>query len=360
MSTVQCVKDLEIKPIMVICWLLSLATLIGCLAKDSLGPAVTPSKEHIDSIVRLDPAMDDLIPVGTVIEKVVGGFEFTEGPVWLPSADNRLFFSDIPGNKLYSWSATSGLTTVLDPVVEPEHATSSHMIGSNGLAISPAGKLILCEHGNRRVSQLELNGDRTTLASHYLGQRLNSPNDIVFHSSGAAFFTDPPYGLEHGDQDPVKELTHNSVYRLDPNGTLTRLTSAQSRPNGLAFSPDERTLFVSNSGWPEDALLMRYPVLDDLSLGEGSLFFDTAPLIGQKYTGTPDGLKLDQSGNIYTTGPGGILILDPEGRHLGTIKTDEVAANLGWGDDGSTLYITANTSLYKIKTHAVGLNYRKK
>jgi gluconolactonase len=132
-------KDLKIKTITVVYCLLSLATLIGCQAKDSLGPAVTPSKEHIDSIVRFDPAMDDLIPVGTVIEKVVGGFEFTEGPVWLPSIDNRLFFSDIPGNKLYSWSATSGLTTVLDPVVEPEHATSSRMIGSNGLAISPEG-----------------------------------------------------------------------------------------------------------------------------------------------------------------------------------------------------------------------------
>ena len=206
---------------------------------------------------------------------------------------------------------------------------------------------------------MEDDGNRTTLADRFDGKRLNSPNDIVFHSSGAAFFTDPPYGLEGQDGDPAKELAHNGIYRLDPDGTLSLLAAAQARPNGLAFSPDERTLYVSNSGWPKDALLMQYPVLDELTLGEPTLFFDTGELIGDTYNGTPDGLKLDQSGNIYTTGPGGVLVLSPEGKHLGTIELNEVAANVGWGDDGKTLYIAATTGLYRIRLSTDGLNYRK-
>ncbi|MGI9272999.1 MAG: SMP-30/gluconolactonase/LRE family protein, partial [Woeseiaceae bacterium] len=284
-------------------------------------------------------------------------FEFVEGPVWMPGSDDQLYFSDIPANKLYSWSENSGLHTILDEVM-PGGADATGMSGSNGLALDADGRLILCEHGNRRVARLEDDGSRTTLADQFDGKRLNSPNDIVFHSSGAAFFTDPPYGLEKGDKDPAKELTHNGIYRLDPDGTLTLLSTAMRRPNGLAFSPDEQTLYVSNSGWPKDALLMKFPVADDLTLGEGSLFFDTAALIGEEYTGTPDGLKLDQSGNVYTTGPDGVLVIDSQGTHLGTILTDEVAANVGWGDDGSTLYITATSSVYRIRLSTDGLNYR--
>lgn len=317
-----------------------------------------PEIQVTDSILRLDPALDTLVPTDAVVEKVAGGFEFIEGPVWMPGTDERLFFSDIPANKLYSWSEKGGLETVLDPVML-EHDGTGGMDGSNGLAIDADGLLVLCEHGDRRVARLEDDGSRTTLADRFDGKRLNSPNDIVFHSSGAAFFTDPPYGLKGGDKNPAKELPYNGIYRLDPNGIVTLLTTAQARPNGLAFSPDEGTLYVSNSGWPKDALLMKYPVSDELTLGDGTLFFDTGPLIGDDYSGTPDGLKLDQAGNIYTTGPDGILVIDPQGKHLGTILTDEVAANIGWGDDGRTLYITATTSLYRIKLSTDGLNYRK-
>lgn len=317
-----------------------------------------PNIESAGSIVRLDPTLDVLVPTDAAVEKVAGGFEFVEGPVWMPGPEGRLIFSDIPGNKTYSWSEIGGLQVLLNPVT-PDDSESGAVGGSNGLALDANGRLVLCEHGNRRVARLEADGSRTTLADHFDGKRLNSPNDIVFHSSGVAFFTDPPYGLEKQDKDPAKELTHNGIYRLDLDGTVTLLASEQARPNGLAFSPDESTLYVSNSGWPKDALLMRYPVLDDLTLGDATLFFDTSGLIGDTFNGTPDGLKLDQSGNIYTTGPGGILVLNPQGKHLGTIELNEVAANVGWGDDGKTLYITATTSIYRIKLSTDGLNYRK-
>ncbi|MEL7187174.1 MAG: SMP-30/gluconolactonase/LRE family protein [Pseudomonadota bacterium] len=312
-----------------------------------------------DSIVRLDPGLDALVPADAAIEKLAGDLQFIEGPVWVPGTEDRLFFSDIPGNTLYSWSEANGVQVVLRPI-KPDDADTGAVGGSNGLTLDLDGQLILCEHGNRRVARLQDDGSRTTLADRYDGKRLNSPNDIVVHSSGAMFFTDPPYGLEGQDDDPAKELTFSGIYRLDADGELTLLSSAMKRPNGLAFSPDERTLYVSNSGWPKDALLMRFPVHDDLTLGEPSLFFDTAHLIGDKYTGTPDGFKVDEAGNVYTTGPDGVLVISPAGKHLGTIKTPEVAANVGWGDDGSTLYITATTGLYRIKLTTQGLNYRSK
>ncbi|MGI9221614.1 MAG: SMP-30/gluconolactonase/LRE family protein [Woeseiaceae bacterium] len=308
--------------------------------------------------MRLDPALDDLVPADAAVEKVVDGFRFTEGPVWMPGPDARLYFSDIPGNKLYSWSEVHGLQTILDPVYADPSAADG-MIGSNGLGIDAKGRLILCEHGYRSVTRLEADNSRTTLAANFDGQRLNSPNDIVFHSSGAAFFTDPPYGLAEEDDDPAKELEFNGIFRLDTDGTLTLLEKSMSRPNGVALSPDENTLYVSNSGWPQDALLMRFPVKDDLTLGEGILFFDTGHLIGKSYNGTPDGFKIDRAGNIFTTGPDGVLVIDASGKHLGTIVMPEVAANVGWGDDGKTLYITATKGLYRIRLNTDGLNYRK-
>ena len=316
------------------------------------------NKNNVDPVSRLDPALDDLVPAGAVLEKVVDGFEFTEGPVWMPGTDARLYFSDIPGNKTYSWTDAGGLSTIIDPVFADD-ADEGTFIGSNGLGIDASGKLILCEHGNRVVSRLEDDGSRTTLADNFKGKRLNSPNDIVYHSSGTAFFTDPPYGLPKLDDDPAKELDFNGIYRLDTDGTLSLLHSEMALPNGVALSPDERSLYVSNSDWPKNAILMRFPVLDDLTLGEGSLFFDTGHLMGDSYNGTPDGFKVDRAGNVFTTGPDGVLVIDKHGKHLGTIVMPEVAANVGWGDDGKTLYITATTSLYRIRLSTDGLNYRK-
>ncbi|MCZ6640888.1 MAG: SMP-30/gluconolactonase/LRE family protein, partial [Gammaproteobacteria bacterium] len=294
---------------------------------------------------------DQLVPSEAVVEKVADGFQFIEGPVWM---SGKLLFSDIPANTVFSWSQANGAEVFLQPVL-PDDSTSGGTGGSNGLALDPAGRLILCEHGNRRIARMEEDGSRTTLADTYAEGRLNSPNDIVFHSTGAAFFTDPPYGLPGQDDSSAKEQPHNGVYRLDVDGTVTLLATGQTRPNGIGLSPDERTLYVANSDGAPNRLWMSYPVLDDLTLGEGTVFFDASAM---EVPGAPDGLTLDQSGNLYATGPGGVMVFSAEGKHLGTIVTDELPANAGWGDDGKTLYITARTSLYRIKLNATGLVYR--
>ena len=251
---------------------------------------------------------------------------------------------------MYQWSAGEGTKIFLRPVLL-EGSVSGGVGGSNGLILDPQGRLVLCEHGNRRIARLNADGSLTTLADRYDGKRLNSPNDIVFHSSGAAFFTDPPYGLEGGDDSPAKELLHNGVYRLDADGTVTLLSADQTRPNGIGLSPDERTLYVANSDDPPRRLWMSYPVLDDLTLGEGTVFLDANHL---SETGLPDGLTLDRNGNVGATGPGGVLVISPEGKHLSTIAPNERPANAGWGDDGSTLYMSAHSSLYRIRLHASG------
>lgn len=320
----------------------------GCEAETQME---VPGVEVAGSIVRLDPAFDQLVPSDAVVEKVASGFQFIEGPVWM---SGRLLFSDIPANTIFSWSEIDGANVFLQPVL-PDNSTSGGTGGSNGLALDPEGRLIICEHGNRRIARMENDGSRTTLADSYHEGRLNSPNDIVFHSTGAAFFTDPPYGLPGQDDSSAKEQPHNGVYRLDVDGTVTLLAAGQTRPNGIGLSPDERTLYVANSDGAPNRLWMSYPVLDDLSLGEGRVFFDASAM---EQPGAPDGLTLDQSGNLYATGPGGVMVFSAEGRHLGTIATNELPANAGWGDDGKTLYITARTSLYRIKLNATGLVYR--
>ena len=302
-------------------------------------------------VIRFDQSVDAIVPVDAVVEKVAGGFTFTEGPVWLPGNPSRLLFSDIPENVVYSWSEGEGLQVHLQPVT-PGDSDAGGVGGSNGLALDREGRLILCEHGNRRIARTGADGARISLADRYGGKRLNSPNDIVIHSSGAAFFTDPPYGLEGQDASEAKEQSHNGVYRLDPDGTVTLLVTELTRPNGIALSPDEGTLYVANSDRAQDPIWMSYPVLGDLSLGDGVIFFNAS---GIQEPGAPDGMAVDQSGNIYATGPGGILIISPVGDHLGTIALSEIPANVGWGDDGSTLYITARTGIYRIRLTTPGL-----
>jgi gluconolactonase len=326
-----------------------LSVVTGCGATEPVADQ-SLEMETAGVVERLHPALDRLVPADAVIEKVAGGFVFIEGPVWIPGPPGHLLFSDIPGNTVYQWSTGEGTKVFLRPVL-PEGSVSGGVGGSNGLTLDPQGRLILCEHGNRRIARLNADGSRTTLADRYDDKRLNSPNDIVFHSSGAAFFTDPPYGLEGGDDSPAKELLHNGIYRLDTDGTVTLLTADQTRPNGIGLSPDERTLYVANSDDPPRRLWMSYPVLDDLTLGEGTVFFDANDLSA---TGLPDGLTLDRNGNIFASGPGGVLVISPEGKHLGTIAPHERPANAGWGDDGSTLYMTAHSSLYRIRLTASG------
>ena len=310
----------------------------------------TDAAETDGSVLRNDPAMDDLVPVDAVVEKVADGFTFTEGPVWVPGDPDRLYFSDIPANTVYRWSEGEGKVVFLQPVL-PDDADTGGINGSNGLALHPDGRLVLCEHGGRRVSAMALDGERVTLADRYDGKRLNSPNDIVFHSSGAAFFTDPPYGLDGHDASENKEQPHNGIYRLDPDGTVTLLEAGQTRPNGLGLSPDEKILYVANSDAAPNRYWKKYAVNDDLTLGEGEMFFDAS---GMEAPGAPDGLAVDVNGNVFATGPGGVLVFSPDGRHLGTIAPAELPANTAFGGDGSTLYMTARTGLYRVATSTRG------
>jgi len=215
---------------------------------------------------------------------------------------------------------------------------------------------VLCEHGDRRVARLDKDGKtKTTLADKYVGKRLNSPNDLVYKSNGDLYFTDPPYGLPKGADDPAKELDFQGVYRLTPKGELTLLTKELTRPNGIAFSPDEKTLYVANSD-PEKAVWLAFAVKDDGSLTTpGRLFFDSTEWAKDKEKkGLPDGMKVDKDGNLFATGPGGVHVFSPDGKHLGSILTGVATANVGWGDDGSVLYICADKNLCRIKTKTKG------
>ena len=224
--------------------------------------------------------------------------------------------------------------------------------GTNGLTFDAQGRLVACQHGDRQVARWE-NGSGRRWPTSYEGKRLNSPNDLVFHSSGALYFTDPPYGLPKRWDDPAKELPYQGVYRRAADGTLTLLTKELNAPNGLAFSPDEKTLYVAQSD-PEKAIWMAYPVKADGTLGEGTVLADSTADVKAKKPGLPDGLKVDTKGNLWATGPGGVWIIAPDGTHLGTIATGVPTANVAWGDDGSTLYITANTAVWRVKTKTKG------
>jgi gluconolactonase len=330
-----------------------IGSVAACGLEGQTGDLVTPPVKDQRSFERLDPKFDSLVPADAVVEKVAGGFQFTEGPVWVPGEAGALFFSDIDANTVYRWTERNGTEVFLHPVMS-DTANTGGIGGSNGLALDLLGRLVLCEHGNRRIARLEEDGSRTVLADRYENRRLNSPNDIVFHSSGAAFFSDPPYGLEGWNDSPAKEQDHNGIYRLDTDGSITLVSAIQTRPNGIGLSPDERTLYVANSDKPPNQLWMSYAVQEDLTLGPGTVFLDGNEMGNP---GWADGLALDESGHLYATGPGGVLVIGPNGQHLGTITLDEIPTNVGWGDDGSTLYITAHTSIYRIRLNSKGLVY---
>lgn len=308
----------------------------------------------LGKIVRLDPALDKLLGPDARIEVLASGFEWTEGPVWVKNG-GYLLFSDIPRNSIMKWKEGEGVSLFMKPsgytgVVEyrPEP-------GSNGLVLDPQGRLVLCEHGDRRISRLEKDGGKKTLVDNYLGKRLNSPNDATFHSSGALYFTDPPYGLPKQWDDPRRELDFCGVYRLSPGGELTLLTKEMTRPNGIAFSPDEKTLYVAQSD-PARAIWMAFPVNADGTLGKGRVFADVTSSVN-KMPGLPDGMKVDREGNLFATGPGGVYIFSPGGKLLGRIDTGEKTSNCAWGDDGSTLYITADMYLCRVKTKTKGAGW---
>jgi len=312
-------------------------------------------RDTVGTIERLVPErFDKLIPKDAKLERLADGYRWAEGPVWVPRDGGFVLFSDIPNNRVIKWQQGKGASVYLRPsgYTGTEKFTGPEP-GSNGLAVDKEGRLILCQHGDRRVARLE-DGKFVTLADKYRGKRLNSPNDLVFKSNGDLYFTDPPYGLPKNIDDPNKELDFQGVYRLTPKGELTLLTKEMSRPNGIAFAPDEKTLYVANSD-PKLAVWMAFPVQEDGTLGKGRVFFDATKWVGKDRPGLPDGMKVDRDGNLFATGPGGVLVFAPDGTHLGTLATGVPTANCGWGDDGSVLYVTANTALCRIKTSTKGL-----
>ncbi len=310
-----------------------------------------PTVGHIE---RLDPALDALIAPDAKIEQLAVGFDWSEGPVWRTSG-RYLLFSDIPKNTIYKWQDSTGLSIFLRPAGYTGVNPPGRELGSNGLTLDLNDSLVMADHGNRQVARLdESKFTKTILANRYQGNRLNSPNDLVYRSNGDLYFTDPPYGLKGLNDDPAKELKFNGVYRLTRTGQLTLLTSELTFPNGLAFSPDEKTLYVANSD-PKKAIWMAYDVRPDGTIGNGRVFFDATTDVSDAKPGLPDGMKVDRSGNLFAAGPGGIFVISPAGKHLGTIVTGQPTANCAFGDDGSTLYMTANDRLVRVRLKTKGM-----
>jgi gluconolactonase len=301
-------------------------------------------------VIRLDPSIDRIVPRGAAIEKLAGGFQFIEGPVWHP--DGYLLFSDPNANTIYRWTPDGAVS-----VFRSKSGYSGfdigeyHQPGSNGLTLDRNGLLTINEHGNRRVTRLERTGKITVLADRYDGKRLNSPNDLVYRSDGTLYFTDPPFGLPKGFDDPKKELPFSGVYMVK-DSQVTLLTKELTGPNGIAFSPDERYLYVDN--WDlKRKVLMRYEVKTDGTIANGTVFHD--------FTGDPepvalDGIKVDEQGNVYVSAPGGLWIFSPAGKALGRIVPPEHDANFTFGDaDGKSLYLTASTGLYRVRVSVPGI-----
>ena len=331
-------------------WMATVAAIVRPIAAQQASALPRPT---VGSIERLDPALDALIAPDAPIEQLAIGFEWSEGPVWRASG-GYLLFSDVPKNTIYKWQDATGLSVFLRPAGYTGIKPPGRELGSNGLTFDANDSLVIADHGNRQVARVnEAKFTKTTLADRFEGKRLNSPNDLVYRSNGDLYFTDPPYGLFGQNADPAKELTHNGVYRLTPSGRLTLLTKELTYPNGIAFSPDERTLYVANSD-PNRAIWMAYDVRPDGGIANGRVFFDATSFAKAGKQGLPDGMKVDRAGNLFASGPGGIFIFSPSGKHLGTIVTGQPTANCAFGDDGSTLYMTANDRLLRVKLRTRG------
>ena len=306
-------------------------------------------------VERLDPAFDALVPADAKVEKLAEGFLWSEGPTWF---QDSVVFSDVQDNVIYQWKpGESAVTVFMKPSGLLNPVPGLRQPGSNGLAVDADGRLLMCQQGERRVARMEKNGVQTAIATKFDGKRFNSPNDLAIRKNGEVYFTDPPYGLATFNDSPLKELPHNGVYRVDPKGAVTLLIPDLKWPNGIAFSPDEKTLYVAVSD-PGDPRIMAYDVQSDGTVANARTFFDAKPLRGQARTGTCDGLKVDAQGNVWATGPGGILVLNPAGKHLGSILTNQLTANCGWGDDdGGTLYVTAHMFLLRLRTATKGAGW---
>lgn len=314
--------------------------------------ALTPSEVNVE-VIRLDPAMDVIAGPNPKIFKLAEGFKFTEGPVWVNDGE-YLLFSDPNSNIIYKYSNGGELSIFRQPSGYSGSDIGEYkQPGSNGLALDKEGSLTIDEHGNHRVSRIEKDGTVTVLADSYEGKRLNSPNDLVYKSDGSVYFTDPPYGLPMFEQDPRKEIPWSGVYRISPGGEIVLLNKELKGPNGIAFSPDEKYLYVGN--WdPGNKVVMRYEVMENGTLSDGERFFDMTGAPGEDAI---DGIKVDSKGNLYVSGPGGLWVISAVGRHIGTIIAPRHVHNMAWGgEDGKTLFLCAQSGLYMMRLGIQGAN----
>ncbi len=331
-------------------WLL---TVVAVLSAEEVWLGGHSTNSEVGRIERLDPRFDSVVPPGARLERVAEGIEWAEGPLW-DGETGSLLFSDVPRNGIFRWSPSIGITEVLrESGYTGSVPFKGREPGSNGLAFDGDGRLVMCQHGNRRVVRREADGRMTVLADRFDGKRLNSPNDLVFRSNGDLYFTDPPFGLPASFDDPGKEIAFQGVYRLKPDGTLTAVVTDLDAPNGIGLSPNEETLYVSNAV-SKRPIWMAYDVLPDGTLARGRQFAEATAWVAQG-EGVPDGLKIDRHGNVFAAGPGGIHVFSPDGTRLGRIETGVPTGNLGWGDDGSVLYIAANHWILRLKTTTRGL-----
>jgi len=314
-------------------------------------PVILTSAVQAQTIVRNDPALDKIVPPKAQVEKVADGLERSEGPLW-DRKGGYLLFSDL--NSIKQWAEGKGVT-VYHARTFSGPAPEGTRVGTNGLTFDREGRLTACEHGDRRIARWEKNGVVTVLADRFENQRFNSPNDLVCKRSGDVYFTDPPYFSDLNLPDPNKlfqrDMDLSGVYRITAAGKVELLIKDLVFPNGIAFSPDEKKLYVANSR-PKKFWRV-YDVKADGTLANGKELLDVTTLAGE---GVPDGMKVDTAGNLYATGPGGVLVISPQGKHLGTIQIPEIASNCAWGDaGGKTLYVTARTGLYRIRLNVAGV-----
>jgi len=324
-------------------------------AATSAAAPATGKKPNMN-VERLDGEFDKLVGLDAKIEVLGEGFDWSEGPCWIKDG-SYLLFSDIPPNKIMKWKQGEGVTLFREKVgyTGAEKFTGSEP-GTNGLATDAEGRIIACCHGDRAIKRIEKDGKLTVLADKYEGKRFNSPNDLVFAKNGDLYFTDPPYGLPKRENDPGKELDWFGVYRLGKDGKATLLTKEMTRPNGIGLSPDGKTLYVAQSD-PAAAIIKAFPVKDDGALGASKLVIDMTPWVKEARRGLPDGLAVDQQGNLWATGPGGVYCIAADGKVLGRLNTGEATANCKFGEDGSVLYITADMYLCRIKTRVKGVGF---
>lgn len=312
----------------------------------------TQEYPNTGSVERLSPELDRIIAPGTLPEILAEGFEWSEGPLYLPKQE-KVIFSDIPNNSIFEWSEEDGLKLYLKPSGYTDTLTRGGETGSNGLLLDAEGYLVLCQHGDRRMARMTAPLDNPeasfeTIAGTWKGKRFNSPNDAVFHSNGNLYFTDPAYGMELRYEDPRREMDFTGVFYTTPEGEVSLLLKHLTAPNGIGFSPDESKAYVANSGGSSGFIWMEYDVVEDGSLQNERLFYDAGPA-SDSLRGAPDGLVVRDDGIIFATGPGGVWVLSPEGEHLGIILTGQATSNCTLDANNRYLYMTADMYLMRIK-----------